>query len=468
MINRIKKLNKSNNFENYKSYFPFIYLLFVLFIYHILISINFGDEVDSFGKILQNTSNYFVTIKNTLINMYNTWSSRVIFIFVIIHLAYLPSFIWKILDIAVILLAVKSLISIFNFKNKKIGDWIICILFLQYPFIQQSSAGWIATTTNYLWPLSFGIYFSSNIIKICQGKSIAKYHYICSILALIYVANQEQMSIVTLIVIIGAIIYSILKKNVKKINFLFLAINIAELIFILTCPGNYSRRLSECQTWMPDFFMMNTIDKFNIGFTHTINHFFQTPPILAIILFLLIFIVIYKKYNDFLFSSLAIIPFIVCMGHSVVGATYKQLEIFFKEVLVVNADTRMSKLNYLSIFVIIFALVISLCMITFLFDTILDKVIIIVILLSGIATSIVLGFSPTVYASGERTFTFMYFSILITIIMILKRNEDIMINYIIKYKNYIFIISLLSVINDILGIIYLRYYKIINSLLLHI
>lgn len=159
----------------------------------------------------------------------------------------------------------------------------------------MSSAGWYATTLNYLWPLSLGLYSLIPIKNHLISKKDKLYKYILYFLSLIYACNQEQMCLIIFSIYLLFTIYFIYKKNISKFIILQLIISFISLIFILTCPGNNLRNISETQTWYPAFENFNLISKAFIGIITTTYLLFYKSNFIILLLSLIIPISIFKN-----------------------------------------------------------------------------------------------------------------------------------------------------------------------------
>ena len=62
-----------------------------------------------------------------------------------------------------------SKIFVKNDENKKDNIIMLVAMILIYPIMQMNSAGWAATTINYIWPMALGL-FSLATIAVTFGK----------------------------------------------------------------------------------------------------------------------------------------------------------------------------------------------------------------------------------------------------------------------------------------------------------
>ena len=162
---------------------PFVLVFMVALIWHLVIKISAGDDVVYFQTLMDGRS-----IWEILAHRYATWSSRMAIEFVLIPLVQV-SWLWKILDIIIYTLIPVLLYRLLNNyteyidenvswsdkdsdreESKSILKWLVCAFMLLYPFSDMVSAGWIATTVNYLWPLFGILYIALLLQKLAQNK----------------------------------------------------------------------------------------------------------------------------------------------------------------------------------------------------------------------------------------------------------------------------------------------------------
>ena len=390
-----------NYLKKYKLYFiTFIVLVLI----HLLIKTNTNDDI-WFKNIISNIND----LPNYLLSRYNGWTSRLIIESILIILLKLPKIIWCLLNSFMIVLLIYSMGKLFS-KNK-----ILFLLIGIYSFIDMSSAGWYATTLNYLWPLSLGLY-SLIPIKNHLNNHKDKY-YILYILSLLYACNQEQMCLIIFIVYLVFNIYFIYKKNINKFLLFQLLLSIISLIFILTCPGNTLRNISETNTWYPAFESFNIISKSFLGIITTTYYLLNKVNFIVLLLFILIIISTFKNNKNIIYRIISLIPLLFYM-----------IEIILK--LKINLPIISNIFNCLNVygiphneieFTLAHICSIILCLIYY-FSILLsiiinfknnDKYLLILIYLVGIISRLMMGLSATIYASGMRTFIFLDFSLLI-------------------------------------------------------
>lgn len=421
--------------EKFLNALPYIFVFTILFLIHL--SINFSNDDLWFAKQL----NKFSYI-GYVINRYNTWSSRLIIETLLITLTRNNIIIWKILDILIFLLGIS--LSIY-FVNKKKYNFIKitgCLLFLLYPLLDMSSAGWVSTTLNYLWCFSLGLLSFIPIIKFERKEKIGKIIYIISTLGLIYATNQEQMCAIIFGLNFVYILHNIInKRKLSRYSIICLIVSAIGLLFILTCPGNENRTLNEISTWYPEFKKYGILQKTFLGVISTFDILLSNKAILLIF-------VTFLSYGCFIYSKRKISKIISLFNFITVLAN----TIFFSNFinLFPSVQKIYSILNYhgISNYPLKYSFItFSLC-ILFLINMIYMLYVIfhkkdllpIFIFLAGFCSRFIIGFSPTIYASGSRTAFFMYMSLIIVLLIIIYKLYD---EKKINNNNKILIISVL-------------------------
>lgn len=294
-----------NKLKSDKSHYePFVILLIALIIVHVIIKLNYADDL-FFTQVL-NENKLFPWI----IDRYNTWSSRGIVESVLVIVMNFGKVFWKVLNIAIIMLLAVSISKLLVEKNAVKYNWAIVCFILIYPFKDMSTAGWESTTITYVWPLALGIYSLLIVKKILKNENIKWYEYVLSTIALIYSINAEQMCAIMLAIYVPVTVYLMLKKRTNIYMVIQSMICVLSLIFILICPENAARDISETATWFPEFAHLSFIQKFLMGYSSSLAKFAFEPNAVFMIVGILVCIKEKNKYKRII-GSIPIICSIV-------------------------------------------------------------------------------------------------------------------------------------------------------------
>lgn len=426
----------SKNYSKYRTFFFIIVsaLMFLLFYKVPLI----GDDVYN----LQHRE-MFNTVQKSfdyVVGQYGNWSSRTIINFFmylfsthnIIYFSFITALLFYVL--------LESLSKIFNNEKIIYIDICLCLLILLIPFPYFSTAGWIATTTTYLWPIIAAIYAATPLFVDQRMKG---YQYILASLAIIYAANNEQIMIVLLIIYITNIMMRAVKHNINphyKYNCLQLIFILFNFIYFILCPGNRVRSQLETAKWFPEFSKLNMINKLDVGFMTTGEHILFSNSLLVMLLTLLIFwthiLITSRKYmlasgiNLILLVTVNILfDIFILTGHFRVLFTFPKLGLL-------NHMTITSIVQFL-----LYCCYIILLVFTYYYGQDSFLYIEMIVLLGGaFLARVALGFSPTSYVSATRTFAVLGFAFLIMCIPLIKKILS-------KNRKVLFVLSIFAIVN---------------------
>lgn len=366
---------------------------------------------------------------------YFWWTSRTIIEFTLCLVLKTSKYLWILLEALMVTLAGYSISKLFIKDNKKENNIMLLFMILVYPLDVMNSAGWAATTTNYMWPLALGLFSLIPIRKIWDGEKIKFWQYPLYTLALLYACNQEQTcAIIVCLYILFTVITTIRDKKLHPYLLIQTLFTIASLIFILTCPGNYERQASEISENFKDIGMLSTLDKLGLGFTANFSEIFTKGDLVFLMFTGLIYVYIMTNYKDKLYRVVAAIPFLsILVSHYFRRLTEKFfpfINLFFDEFGTKDVKLTAANCNNLfNVLPIVFSLGITICIVLSLlliFKKLKNNVALL-IFLAGLASRVMMGFSPTVFVSGERTRIYFDFAMIIASLLVwleFKKNTE--------------------------------------------
>ena len=357
---------------------------------------------------------------------YQTWTSRIL-IETIVCLVLPHRFVWVILNTIMTTLIGYSLIRLFVKKDDKNLIWMILCLILIYPIYKVASCDWGAGTINYTWILAMLLFACIPIRRIIDGEKIKKWMYLIYSLALIFACNQEQACMIAFGIYF---VFTLLEffKNKKKVHPFMIVqciLIILSLIFIATCPGNYARKNEEILTYNMDFRVLNVFDKISLGLTSTVNNLLVRPNIVFLTFSIVLAVYVSKIYKNNLYRAVALIPLVaqlvLSLFKNIVDGIFPIFGVFYEIIFLEQPMlTPGNYTDFINFLPLILSLVIlgSIAMsILLIFKNLKNNVAILVYAL-GVASRIILGFSPTIFASTDRTFLFFEYSLIIVTILI--------------------------------------------------
>lgn len=411
-----------------KEYLPLWIFAVIQLVYHILM--REPENSDAMWFFRNQLDAY--TLKDYLTARYENWASRIFIEAVLVYISR-NVLLWKVIDWAVWVFLAWAFIMLFPKEKREKAAYIIVGFLLIYPMWDLRTAGWIATSANYSWPLAFGIFSLHGTAKAFYKEKTSMGMWILYGLAALYGANMEQMSAVLLAVNGCAIIYFIIEKTPIRLYgsaIVGVAIAAGEFIFIMTCPGNAARKSQEIINWMPNFVSYNFLDKISMGFVDTMHHMISSGNLMFLCYVSVLAVLVFLKTKDLKWRLAAILP--VGLNVWIVGFA-DMLKNYFPEFYkliqknaFINGTNYNIAANYIPTVVyllIIGCMLLSLVVICESWFEFLGQG---MLLALALATRVIMGFTPTIYVSQERTFFYLYMILGVSAVYFVLSNFELL------------------------------------------
>jgi len=371
-----------------------------------------GDDDRFFGTALENR-----TLFEFLDWRYHSWTGRML-IEGLMVLTINHNWYWM-LAIPLSCLVVSFSIAVLSgHKNNLIlsSSIIFASLMLINHKVNMEAIWWITGSYNYIQPIAAGL-LSIAIHLNCKEKF--RLLKALSFPLMFFSCFNEQFSVIVLIPYL--FFYTIIKRDVKLYNLSFSSLAVITTIFSLTAPGNKSRSMSETASWMPDYHNLNIIDKIALGFDRLSSHLTEQNLIFTIFLIILCFMALRKGNLNTLSVSAMLILSVKISTYFIFTRYSVYLNLFTHSDFLTFGEiaTPHSYLKYSLSLLILFSCIhlISIHCVKYS-----DVIFILLPFILGIASVVVIGMSPTVYASGYRVlFIFNLSIIFVTSTLISKK-----------------------------------------------
>jgi len=409
---------------------PYIVLFCISLFMHVSLTTHIGDDL-FFSTVLDSSLPKWMALKDFLAWRWETWSSRLLIEGVLVLLAPYPN-VWYIFDSLIMTLIPLSLNILLNTNKNITTSWFLCGIMLLLP--QRGiihSAGWIATSLNYTWPLAFGLFMLIPAQKILSREHVSPIENILSVLALMYAGNHEQMCLILLAILGALFLYLLLYRKqfslfiASELFLLFL-----NLLLILLCPGNAQRFSSEVTTWFPSFTQLSLFSKIELGFSST-GFLLMMQTNWVYLSFCFILFVLVSSYKKDSFSHC--IAFIPLFAGMIWGPLAKDLKNYFPRIIsyrdAMMQQGTIDRITFKAFIPDLILIFVFCCILYSLFICSKDRQktsFMLYLLLVSLASRFMMGFSPTVWASGERTSLFMYFGFIAISTMMIQEIDTIL------------------------------------------
>ena len=392
----------------------FIILLVMMTVLHIFIYSPIADD-KYFTTILDVKQ---MSLFDMLIERYNGWTSRVLIEAVLISIVGHVK-LWKIINIIICTTLPFFVSKILKCDRK--GNWFILFLSLVFPFYMLCDVGWVATTTNYLWPVWCAVFVMYILSRYKRSDGhISFVWYIISIPLILFGSNAEQCSGLIFVVVAFFIAEVIIEKKRELLLFplVLLLLNIASIVFILSAPGNAIRQLAETRLFFPGYEQFDFFDKIFLGISNSFRVTFSEGELMMICMLIVLLIFVYRAKRRSFEVVFAIIPVFLTVGYLVSSNLNKNayfadrvseghsslMEYVFPTALIVvdknEIDGRVLQIVIYYVLIVV-SILISLYLIYR--EDIAKFVFYSLYVLSGFGLSVIICFASTMYTSAFRT-----------------------------------------------------------------
>lgn len=423
-MRRCNMINFKDFYRNKWVQYGLIYTLF--FVVLIKVKITGGD--DELYKNIISQRNFF----EWLYEVYILWSGRIVLTGALALILNLPIMVWKIMTAGIFTLAVWLIEKIT--RKSEFVRWSTVALILLIPSpILNSSAFWITGSLNYLWPyvsMLFVIWVASLIL---HNKMVNHIYLIISYFAGFLAANNEQTGIVLSVLFFLILAYRWMNDHRVEIKYLALFIFIIlNFLFLMLAPGNYLRFQSELISLQPYFKMYDMFDKLAIGFNYTFEILFnQFKYLLLILSIFLVLKSLSSKLSVKIVSlySLLLISFKILMDYVILTYPFWTFGndlhyiLFTYKYLALNFNERFS-LYYPILIGISYLVSVALVLFHGEDNNAETRIMFSLMWVGSILSSVILGFSPTIEASGNRIYFVMAMGLVITMAHIIASIEQ--------------------------------------------
>ena len=335
---------------------------------------------------------------------------------------HLPYGVWKIFNCAVFMLVALLIVRIFT-ENRPRDVLITCALVAIFPLSYLGTAGYIATCCNYLYPFTGILLVALQMKDLFAGKTIGAVRHLLLAPVMAYTLNQDQAAcILTGGLFLLTLSCAFFRPHNKKLlcyvgaYFLVSAIGYG-LMFIM--PGHLSRMAStlEMELYLPEYATWSIGQKLYRGYSSTVAQVFFNDTSVCLLFFFLLGILCQEK-GTLTHKLLSFLPPVGMLVVELVGAkTFLRFQSEMPDLRPLSTLNGLVGLLFASGSLVIMVYLLCRCVRGY------PKFLMLGILLLGAGSRLMMGFSATIYASQQRTFTYFLFSLLICSLMLLKEMQ---------------------------------------------
>jgi hypothetical protein len=302
---------------------------------------------------------------------------------------------------------------------------IACIvLFSTSDLMVLSEAGWAATASNYTFAYPIFLIGMSGFVKIIHNRKFQWYEFIIYPVALLFGTNQEQLAVIGSFTSIMLLIYSVCYRKQRSILLLLLGlIPIVSLVWFIAAPSAGARGIFETR-WFIDYKMLTIPRKLLLGFQHAASALFYRYNALFAVVCAFIFIRVIQIRKNILPRIIASIPLLITLefgmkffvsgwglierliDNGTFPANVVESPLTYNSGMI-NVLNFQYLISYITYIIAVIGVICFMMSIYNAFEEYHNRLIALWCFCMALISSFILGFSPSVWASGQRTNYFM-------------------------------------------------------------
>ena len=389
-----------------KEYRFYVILYLVFLAVHLALPLNWGDDKIFLSKSAD--AGLFEFLQGSA----RPFTDGLTYIFSRFH------FLWRFLNPVVLTVLVWVIPKILPSQNIHKALPLLAV----YPTMCMVDAGFVATTVNYLWPITFGVISLLPLKNLIYGQKTSIALCVAIVPLMLYATNMQQMCVVMLVTLTAGNIFFLFKRKIKPYLLLqnLVVAGMTVYSYYLNTVGENNRMVRETGRYFPEFLSLNIFEKLELGFSSTF--YGLTSQIyfpLAMSLGFMIFLCVRSFKQETKLRILSVIPpvlsVILCFASPYIFGELK------------NYKMQKAVYSFEPVADVLFV-IIGVCVIVSIMSLVKsksNKIYCLCVLALGLGSRVMMGLSPTVWASGCRTFSIMLISfILITLVIVEEKNQN--------------------------------------------
>ncbi len=356
--------------------------------------------------------------------LYRFYSNGKIFTDVLANLFYrVPLLVWKLFDTLVYVAIAQLITHLFTEKTWK-DALTVCALILIFPTWYLGTAGWIATATNYLYPVLCLLTATLYLQKVAKGQRLSPLSYVLLVISILYASNQDQAGMILIGGVFLCLLVLIQKKADRKIigrMALWLCICILCYAALFCLPGHLNRMIdtSEMEYWLPQYAHWTLFEKLYHGYTSTVANLFFGDAVLFPLFSFFLFLVS-LRCQAVVKKVIGSLPFLAFVFIQIIG---KEHFVVYYPYAGGMPELRPLSQGFPAYFTLFFTVAVVFCMLASVWNGVSHpsrRTLLFSFLLLAAGSREMMCFSPTLYASHARTFTYFLYFLILGILVIFR------------------------------------------------
>lgn len=354
-------------------------------------------------------------------------------------LTYIPIWIWKLADSLVYVGIAKMLVYLLDSKEKIENVIAVCLCLLLFPFEYLSSAGYVHTSTNYVYTTACIISSMIPIKKVMDKRKVSGLCIAGGVFAAIYASNQEQSAILMIMLLLFAAVVNherILEKytkdydkvKMKRIILCELLVSVIGIILVVTNPEHIIRAAQTSGNYtVPGYSNWDVWDKLYHGYTSTVANILFMPIISYLLFCLCLFVIAVKNRSTIVKIGISAVPLTVEIFMMATG--FSHFKVIYDYTYGMPELRDMSTGAIHVIVPLVISIIVFSCIIIGMHSEIKNRLIssfMIYMFIISCTTRLMMGFAASLYGSSFRTFIYLiYFFIIAIMFYVIHMMDEI-------------------------------------------
>ena len=307
-------------------------------------------------------------------------------------------------------------------EGKPRNALITCVLVSVFPQAYLGTAGYIATCTNYLYPLAGLLFLACQVRDMWTGGKTGVLCYLLALPVMAYVLNQDQAACILLGGLLLTFCGALCRKEKRillqlGVYFLMAAVGYGIMFMI---PGHLNRMAdpTEMNLYLPEYANWSVGEKIYRGYSSTIAQVFIQDKGVCVLFFYLLFILCQEKQSLLpkVLSALPLCGFFLFSQQN--DEQFVSYNCGMPDLRPLSTWGGVTGLLFCTGCLVIMVYLICRCV------SPLNRWLLLGVLTLGAGSRLMMGFSATIYASQQRTFTYLLFSLLMGCLILLREMKN--------------------------------------------
>lgn len=407
----------------------------------------------------------FVSMYDWLYFRYHSWSGRLAIETILPLVLKANVWVWRLLNIAAFITMAMGIYFLGGAGEKQIPakkHWLACVSIVILVFVVEKKVlefgmFWATGSMNYLWPTACLCVALVPYSQLLRGQAFPNAIWALIAVPLVYASYQEQTALILLCFVSVTVVFLYLRDRYISVpGIVFAAVVAINFYLLISAPGNYIRMEVEIVKFYPDFNTVSIMQKIYAGVNYTVlNHWLLDSVKPFLVISVLTCYLTYKKTVSrvalvCVYFPLFYIVFCIICSRGLGGDFGQLLNLDIYGTVESLTGTKTFDLKMLPVVLGGMTMLLIPLSWIFLFEEKETLLGIVLFYFAAVFASLIISFSPTMFASGYRVFFVPDMMMIIVAFTLFRESLDF-----IEPTNKIFILgySLLALdaVSNIIG-----------------